>query len=75
MKQQSIRGRDLIIKRLRVLNTRWPVGILHDGTSVWWNGELIPVTQAIILAAQLDKREPITMLGKDVYVPGRLLDQ
>jgi hypothetical protein len=41
---------------------------------VWWNGELLHVSEAIIRAAQLNEYETIRARGDDVVIPSRLRD-
>ena len=41
---------------------------------VWWNGELLHVSEAIGRAAELSEDEPIRARGDDVVVPSRLRD-
>ena len=41
---------------------------------VWWNGELLHVSEAIIRAAQLSENEMIRARGDDVVIPSRLRD-
>jgi len=41
---------------------------------VWWNGELLHVSEAIIRAAQLSEHETIRARGDDVVIPSRLRD-
>jgi hypothetical protein len=41
---------------------------------VWWNGELLHVSEAIIRAAQLSENETIRARGDDVVIPSRLRD-
>ncbi len=42
---------------------------------VWWNGELVHVSEAIMRAAQLGDHEAISARGDDVVIPGRLRDE
>jgi hypothetical protein len=41
---------------------------------VWWNGELLHVSEAIMRAAELSDHEPIRARGDDVVIPGMLRD-
>jgi hypothetical protein len=41
---------------------------------VWWNGELVHVSEAIIRAAELNEQETIRARGDDVVIPRFLRD-
>jgi hypothetical protein len=41
---------------------------------VWWNGELLHVSEAIVRAAELNEDETIRARGDDVVIPSRLQD-
>jgi hypothetical protein len=41
---------------------------------VWWNGELLHVSEAIVRAAELDEQETIRARGDDVVIPSMLRD-
>ncbi len=41
---------------------------------VWWNGELVHVSEALIRAADLNDDEAIRARGDDVVIPSRLRD-
>jgi hypothetical protein len=41
---------------------------------VWWNGELVHVSEAIMRAADLSASEPIRARGDDVVIPRTLRD-
>jgi hypothetical protein len=61
--------REQLIQRLRAR--------VHRGgpaEQVWWNGELVHVSEAIIRAAQLSEDETIRARGDDVVIPSRLRD-
>jgi hypothetical protein len=41
---------------------------------VWWNGELVHVSEAIVRAAELSDNEQIRARGDDVVIPRQLED-
>jgi hypothetical protein len=59
--------RDQLIQRLRARVRRG-----GPAEQVWWNGELLHVSEAIIRAAQLNEHETIRARGDDVVIPSRL---
>lgn len=61
--------REQLIQRLRARVRRG-----GPAEQVWWNGELLHVSEAIIRAAQLDEHETIRARGDDVVIPSRLRD-
>jgi hypothetical protein len=61
--------RDQLIQRLRARVRRG-----GPAEQVWWNGELLHVSEAIIRAAQLNEHETIRARGDDVVIPSRLRD-
>ncbi len=61
--------RDQLIQRLRARVQRG-----GPAEQVWWNGELLHVSQAIVRAAELNEQEPIRARGDDVVVPRMLRD-
>jgi hypothetical protein len=61
--------REQLIQRLRARVRRG-----GPAEQVWWNGELLHVSEAIIRAAQLSEDETIRARGDDVVIPSRLRD-
>ena len=61
--------REQLIQRLRARVRRG-----GPAEQVWWNGELLHVSEAIVRAAELTENEPIRARGDDVVVPTRLRD-
>jgi len=61
--------REQLIQRLRARVRRG-----GPAEQVWWNGELVHVSEAIIRAAELGDDETIRARGDDVVVPRTLLD-
>ena len=61
--------REQLIQRLRARVQRGGCA-----EQVWWNGELLHVTEAIVRAAKLDERETIRARGDDVLIPSMLRD-
>ena len=61
--------REQLIQRLRARVQRG-----GPAERVWWNGELLHVSEAIVRAAELGERETIRARGDDVVIPGRLRD-
>ena len=61
--------REQLIQRLRARVRRG-----GPAEQVWWNGELLHVSEAIIRAAQLSEHETIRARGDDVVIPSRLRD-
>lgn len=55
--------RDQLIQRLRARVTRG--GPAHH---VWWNGELVHVSEAIVRATELPETEQIHARGDDVVI-------
>ena len=62
--------REQLIQRLRARVRRG-----GPAEQVWWNGELLHVSEAIIRAAQLSEHETIRARGDDVVIPSRLRDE
>ena len=42
---------------------------------MWWNGELLHVSEAIVRAAELSENETIRARGDDVVIPRTLRDE
>ena len=61
--------REQLIQRLRARVRRG-----GPAEQVWWNGELLHVSEAIIRAAQLSENETSRARGDDVVIPSRLRD-
>lgn len=61
--------REQLIQRLRARVRRG-----GPAEQVWWNGELLHVSEALIRAAQLSENETIRARGDDVVIPSRLRD-
>jgi len=61
--------REQLIQRLRARVRRG-----GPAEQVWWNGELVHVSEAIIRAAELSENEMIRARGDDVVIPSRLRD-
>jgi hypothetical protein len=61
--------REQLIQRLRARVQRGGCA-----EQVWWNGELLHVSEAIVRAAELDERELIRARGDDVVIPSLLRD-
>src|SRR5438067_9780673 len=61
--------REQLIQRLRARVRRG-----GPAEQVWWNGELLHVSEAIIRAAQLKEHETIRARGDDVVIPRMLRD-
>ena len=61
--------RDQLIQRLRARVRRG-----GPAEQVWWNGELLHVSEAIVRAAQLSEHEMIRARGDDVVIPRQLRD-
>jgi hypothetical protein len=62
--------REQLIQRLRARVRRG-----GPAEQVWWNGELLHVSEAIIRAADLRENEAIRARGDDVVIPSRLRDE
>jgi hypothetical protein len=62
--------REQLIQRLRARVRRG-----GPAEQVWWNGELLHVSEAIVRAAQLSEHETIRARGDDVVIPSRLRDE
>ena len=62
--------RDQLIQRLRARVQRG-----GPAEHVWWNGELLHVSEAIMRAAELGEHEAIRARGDDVVIPSRLQDE
>ena len=62
--------RDQLIQRLLARVRRG-----GPAEQVWWNGELLHVSEAIIRAAQLSDNELIRARGDAVVIPSRLRDE
>src|SRR6202171_672149 len=61
--------REQLIQRLRARVRRG-----GPAEQVWWNGELLHVSEAIVRAAELNEQEPIRARGDDVVIPRMLRD-
>jgi hypothetical protein len=61
--------REQLILRLRARVRRG-----GPAEQVWWNGELLHVSQALVRAAELNEQEPIRARGDDVVIPRMLRD-
>ena len=61
--------REQLIQRLRARVRRG-----GPAEQVWWNGELLHVSEAIVRAAELADSEMIRARGDDVVIPSRLRD-
>ncbi len=68
-KRETGMDRDQLIQRLRARVRRG-----GPAEQVWWNGELLHVSQAIARAAQLGEQEPIRARGDDVVILRTLRD-
>jgi hypothetical protein len=62
--------RDQLIQRLRARVRRG-----GPAEQVWWNGELLHVSEAIARAVDLAETEMIRARGDDVVIPSRLRDE
>jgi hypothetical protein len=61
--------REQLIQRLRARVRRG-----GPAEQVWWNGELVHVSEAIVRAAELNDNEQIRARGDDVVIPRQLKD-
>jgi hypothetical protein len=61
--------REQLIQRLRARARRG-----GPAEQVWWNGELLHVSEAIVRAADLSEHETIRARGDDVVIPRMLRD-
>jgi hypothetical protein len=61
--------REQLIARLRARVRRG-----GPAEQVWWNGELVHVSEAILRAAELGDQELIRARGDDVVIPRTLRD-
>ncbi|HYW86876.1 MAG TPA: hypothetical protein VFB50_03855 [Chloroflexota bacterium] len=61
--------REQLIQRLRARVRRG-----GPAEQVWWNGELVHVSEALIRAADLSDDETIRARGDDVVIPSMLRD-
>ena len=61
--------REQLIQRLRARVRRG-----GPAEQVWWNGELVHVSEAILRAAELNENEQIRARGDDVVIPRQLKD-
>src|SRR5947199_544971 len=61
--------REQLIQRLRARVRRG-----GPAEQVWWNGELVHVSEAIMRAAELNDSEQIRARGDDVVIPRQLRD-
>jgi hypothetical protein len=61
--------REQLIQRLRARVRRG-----GPAEQVWWNGELLHVSEALMRAAELSDNEPIRARGDDVVIPRQLED-
>ena len=59
--------REQLIQRLRARVRRG-----GPAEQVWWNGELVHVSEAIARAAELSETEQIRARGDDVVIPRQL---
>ena len=62
--------REQLIQRLRARVRRG-----GPAEQVWWNGELVHVSEAIVRAAELSENEQIRARGDDVVIPGQLEEE
>ena len=62
--------REQLIARLRARVRRG-----GPAEQVWWNGELVHVSEAILRAADLQEEEQIRARGDDVVIPRTLRDE
>jgi hypothetical protein len=62
--------REQLIQRLRARVRRG-----GPAEQVWWNGELLHVSEALVRAAELRENEMIRARGDDVVIPSRLRDE
>src|SRR4030095_16369575 len=67
--RQGTMDREQLIQRLRARVRRG-----GPAEQVWWNGELLHVSEAIMRAADLSEHEPIRARGDDVVIPRQLVD-
>jgi hypothetical protein len=68
-KRETGMDREQLIQRLRARVRRG-----GPAEQVWWNGELLHVSEAIMRAAELSEQEPIRARGDDVVIPRMLRD-
>ena len=68
-KREPRMDREQLIQRLRARVRRG-----GPAEQVWWNGELLHVSEAIMRAAELSEQEPIRARGDDVVIPRTLRD-
>src|SRR5579859_1233842 len=68
-KRETGMDREQLIQRLRARVRRG-----GPAEQVWWNGELLHVSEAIMRAAELNEEEPIRARGDDVVIPRMLRD-
>ena len=61
--------REQLIQRLRARVQRG-----GPAEQVWWNGELVHVSEAIVRAVELSEQEHIRARGDDVLIPRTLRD-
>ncbi len=61
--------REQLIQRLRARVRRG-----GPAEQVWWNGELLHVSEALMRAADLSDHETIRARGDDVVIPRMLRD-
>jgi hypothetical protein len=61
--------REQLIQRLRARVRRG-----GPAEQVWWNGELVHVSEALMRAAELGEYEQIRARGDDVVIPRQLQD-
>jgi hypothetical protein len=61
--------REQLIQRLRARARRG-----GPAEQVWWNGELLHVSEALMRAAELRENETIRARGDDVVIPRQLDD-
>jgi hypothetical protein len=66
---KRVMDREQLIQRLRARVRRG-----GPAEQVWWNGELLHVSQALVRAAELNEQEPIRARGDDVVIPRMLRD-
>ena len=62
--------REQLIQRLRARVRRG-----SPAEQVWWNGELLHVSEAIVRAAELSDNETLRARSDDVVIPSRLRDE
>lgn len=69
MSERASMDREQLIQRLRARVRRG-----GPAEQVWWNGELLHVSEALMRAAELSDHETIRARGDDVVIPRTLDD-